>query len=156
MQIHIRVEGTAAEVSDILQTLPMAASAGITAVEMTNVPTQPTEDLANSKADPRFVTTEFARRALKRRPLSDEMKAMLKELFEAHPKLLSQKTLLAIAGYDRPSRLAGAMGAFGRRLANTEGYDPDAQFFEYGWEDGLRTYRLPASVREALSLEKLV
>ena len=155
MEIHLRIEGTTAEIGDILRALPQAATAGITAVEMTNAQARPAESPETPKADPRFVTTEFARRALTRRPLSKEMEAMLQALFEAHPKVLSQKTLLAIAGYDNPSRLAGALGAFGRRVANTEGYDRDAWFFEYGWEDGLRTYRLPDTVREALTLEGL-
>ena len=50
------------------------------------------------------------------------------------------------------------MGAFGRRVANTEGYDSDLLFFESRWNENEETwdYRLPDTVREALALEQLV
>jgi hypothetical protein len=50
------------------------------------------------------------------------------------------------------------MGAFGRRVRNTPGYDQEAAFFFFEWDDeaGAWKYRLPDTVREALELENLV
>ena len=66
-------------------------------------------------------------------------------------------TLHGIADYE-PAQFAGLMGAFGRRVANTEGYDSDLLFFESRWNDNEETwdYRVPDTVREALALEQLV
>ena len=66
-------------------------------------------------------------------------------------------TLHKVAGY-RPPQLAGLMGAFGRRMANTEGYQSGAHYFEYQWNDdeGAWDCRLPDSMREALELEELI
>ena len=63
----------------------------------------------------------------------------------------------AIAEYE-PARFAGLMGAFGRRMANTEGYDSDLLFFESRWNENeeIWEYRLPDTVCEALVLEQLV
>ena len=78
-------------------------------------------------------------------------------LYEAHPNWLSQATLREASGYE-PAQYAGLMGAFGRRLANTEGYDPEAYFFEWKWDDDEEAWvcRLPDTVREALTLENLI
>ena len=63
----------------------------------------------------------------------------------------------AIAEYE-PARFAGLMGALGRRMANTEGYDSDLLFFESRWNanEEIWEYRLPDTVCEALVLEQLV
>ena len=85
------------------------------------------------------------------------MKNVLRALCEAHPDWLSQATLRDAAGYE-PSQYAGLMGAFGRRMANTEGNDSEAEFFEWEWDDDEGTWncRLPDTVREALTLEELI
>ena len=44
------------------------------------------------------------------------------------------------------------MGAFGRRLANTSGYDGEKEFFVWRWNEDNDAWdcRLPDSVRKAL------
>ena len=157
MNLHIRVEGTTAEISDVLRALPGAATVHTTAVELTNAGAQATPGPETLKPESGFVTTRFARRVLKRLPLSTPMKNVLRALYKAHPKRLSQATLQDVAGY-QPSQYAGMMGAFGRRIANTEGYDSETQFFDWrqGDEEETWYYRLPDTVREALTLEELV
>ena len=157
MNLHIRVEGTAAEISDVLRALPGAATVHTAAVELTDAGVQATTSSETPEPKSRFVTTRFARRVLKRLPLSKPMMNTLRALFEAYPDWLSQATLQDAAKY-KPSRYAGMMGAFGRRIANTEGYDSETEFFEWKWDDDERTWycRLPDTVREALTLEELI
>jgi hypothetical protein len=102
-----------------------------------------------------FVTTVFARRALKRRPLSKEFKIILKVLYDAHPALVHARELQKPTGYSA-RQLAGLMGAFGRRMSHTDGYDSKAHFFDWEWADDGWAYGLPETVREAVRLEKLV
>ena len=154
MNLQIRVEGTPAEISDVLRALPGAAMVQTAAVELTD---EAIESSTSPEEDARFVTTRFARRALKRLKLSKPMKKVLRALYKAETEWLPLATLQDVAGYS-PAQFAGLMGAFGRRLANTEGYDSEAEFFEYDWDDDGETwnYRLPETVREALALEQLV
>lgn len=157
MNLHIRVEGTAAEISDVLRALPGAARVHTAAVELTDAGVQATPSSETTEPESRFVTIRFARRVLKRLPLSTPMKNVLRALYEAHPDRLSQATLQDVAGYMR-SQYAGMMGAFSRRIVNTDGYDSETDFFEWTWDDEERTWycRLPDSVREALTLEELI
>lgn len=112
---------------------------------------------ADSEGPRKCVTTEFARRMLTRRPLSDHQKIVLKTLKEAHPEWVSRDELSAATGYT-PHQLAGLMGAFGRRAASTEGYVGGACVFDTKWNDetGAWDYRLPETTLEALRLESLV
>ena len=157
MNTNIRVEGTSTEIIDVLQVLAGTTKLRIAAVELTDeeVPSETASDSAES--DSSVVTTRFARRALTRLGLSPPMKKVLTALYEAHPGWLSLPTLHGIADYT-PAQFAGLMGAFGRRLANTEGHDSDLAFFEYKWneDEEVWDYRLPKTVCDALELEQLV
>ena len=157
MNLNIRIEGTAEEIGDVLRALPGANSVHIAAVELTDAGVQTTTSSETTEPESRFVTTRHARRVLKRLPLSTQMKNVLRALYNAHPDWLSQSTLQDVAGYE-PSQYAGMMGAFGRRRANTEGYDSETEFFEWEWDDEEETWycRLPDTVREALTLEELI
>ena len=85
------------------------------------------------------------------------MSNLLRALCDAHPNWLSQEEMCDASGY-LGSQYSGLMGAFGRRLANTDGYDSEAHFFEYQWDEDSEgwVYRLPDPVREALATEKLI
>ena len=157
MYAHIRLEGTSTEINDVLRALPGATKLRTAAVELTDdvVSSEPPSESAESESS--VVTTGFARRALTRLGLSPPMKRVLTALYEAHPEWLSLPTLHGIADY-APAQFAGLMGAFGRRLANTEGHDSDLAFFEYRWNEDEEAwdYRLPKTVCDALALEQLV
>lgn len=159
MEMQIRLEGTAEEISQALQALSSTGVLHATASELADDVTADTAEAAPADTDTDIpvVTTRFARRALTRRRLSKPMRKVLKALYEAHPDWLPLPALHKVAGY-RPPQFAGLMGAFGRRMANTEGYDSEAYFFVYRWNDdeGTWDYRLPDSVREALELEELI
>ncbi len=157
MEMHIRVEGTSTEISGILQALSEATDLRITAVELTDedVPSETASEPAES--DSTVVTTRFARLALTRLGLSSPMKNALIALYEAHPGWLTRAELHVITGY-KPAQFAGLLGAFGRRLTKTKGYDKNLTFFEYRWNDDEQAwdYRVPKTVCEALELEQLV
>ena len=78
MNLHIRVEGTAAEISQVLRGLPGAATVDTAAVELTDKVVLRTTDSETSAAESRFVTTRFARRALTRLKLSKPMRNLLR------------------------------------------------------------------------------
>ena len=157
MNVHLRLEGTSTEVNDVLQALPGVTELRIAAVELTDEVVSSETPSESAGSDSRVVTTRFVRHALTRLRLSPPMKRVLTALYEAHPDWLSLPTLHSIADYT-PAQFAGLMGAFGRRLANTEGYDSDLTFFEYRWneDEEVWDYRLPKTVCDALALEQLV
>lgn len=157
MKSHIRLEGTPTEMIEVIQALPEATKLRAVAVELTDEAVSSETPSESAETDSSVVSTRFARRALTRLGLSPPMRKVLTALFEAHPGWLSLPTLHGIADYT-PAQFAGLMGAFGRRLANTEGYDSDLAFFEYKWneDEEVWDYRLAKTVCDALVLEQLV
>ena len=157
MEAHvIRLEGTPEEIGAALKFLPSAGIPHTIGVEMNgHDATDATDDA--TEPEETFVSTEFAKRALHRRHLSPEMKRVLKALYGAHPESLSTEELHHAAGYT-PPQFAGLMGAFGRRLSHTNGYDADRHFFDWRWNDEreARECQLPDTVRQALEEEKIV
>ena len=98
MNLHIRVEGTAAEISDVLRALPGAATVSTAAVELTDAGVQATTSSETPEPESRFVTTRHARRVFKRLPIATPMMNVLRALYEAYPDWLSQTTLRDAAG----------------------------------------------------------
>ena len=81
---------------------------------------------------------------------------MIEALVAAHPKYVTTADLHEATDCT-PAQFAGVMGAFGRRMVNTSGYDDTASFFDWRWNEPDGTYecRLPDSVLEAVRLEGL-
>lgn len=111
----------------------------------------PVERLSEPSSDGErlFVSTEVARHVLTRLPLSKEQRAVVQFLYDRHPKWVWATDLQNEIGYN-PSRFAGLMGAFGRRLTHTPGYISSTWFFDTEWnaERGCNRYRLPTSVHQ--------
>ena len=154
MRVYV-FEGTPEEIREAVKALPEHhATAQVEVWE---------EDHAEAEAGPAERTTEgwagvdLARRALSRRPLSEELQKVLVALYEANLDRVSAPTLQGLIKYSR-SQFSGMMGAFGRRLTHTRGYVDPTWFFDREWDqdNGHNTYRLPESVREAMRLEQLV
>jgi hypothetical protein len=112
------------------------------------------EHFEATKKPVKFVKVEVARRVISRRPLSKEQKIVLVGLYKAHPDKLSTSALQEATGYSA-RQLAGLMGAFGRRLTHTPGYEDGDNMFDWVWADDGWHYGLPSSVRTAMELEKL-
>ncbi len=104
-----------------------------------------------------FVSASVAARVLTRRPLSEEQQAMLRMLYNAGERWTSAMRLQDQIGY-APNQFAGLMGAFGRRITQTEGYLGHTSFFDQEWdhENGCNRYRLPPSVRAAIESSGVV
>ena len=155
----IVLEGTPEEIGKVMQTMEPMMTANVQVKESPQEVVSSRMLSKSADGSKIFVTVEFARRVLIRRPLSVPMKAVIKTLYEAHPEWVSSEDLYDASAYTAP-QFAGLMGAFGRRMAYTEGFDPDAHFFDYQEVDdddaGAWEYRLPDSVREALEAEGLV
>lgn len=104
-----------------------------------------------------YVTTRVARRVLSRRSLKPVQRQVLEALYRSHPEQLLASELQELTGYTA-SQFAGLMGAFGRRVTHTKGYEDGDYFFLQEWdhEAGCMRYGLPESVREAMKLEQII
>ena len=143
-------EGTPEEISAVARSmLPATTSDVALSLEVQ----QDEARFQSSERPTKFVTVEFARRVLGRRPvLSKPLKRVLRALNDAYPGWMLLSELHSAANYT-PAQFAGLMGAFGRRMAHTEGYDKDAHFFEIRWNDDEDAweYRLPVTVGAVLN-----
>ena len=151
MNVTIRLEGTAEEIGNALKALSYKGVLNATALELNGSVMPAVAKPEAADIEEVFVSTEFAKRALQRLPLSRPMKSVLKKLYETHPGSLSTEELHDVADYT-PPQFAGLMGAFGRRLANTSGYDGEKEFFVWRWNEDNDAWdcRLPDSVCKAL------
>lgn len=149
-------EGTQEEIREMAQSmLPMASGHTVSIETPEERRSTPLRELS-SEEETKFVTEEFARRVLTRRPaLSAAVKAVLKALTDAYPDGVLLRDLHIAAGYT-PQQFAGLMGAFGRRMSHTDGYDEYAYFFEYRWDDDQEDWRyvLPDSVHQVLCADE--
>jgi hypothetical protein len=126
----VEIEGTPEEVAALLRSM---APSGV-GQSSDSHPTVPVNQL----------TEDVAFRALKRRPLSDEQATLLSLLRRNHPNWTSAKDLQKATKYN-PNQLAGLLGAFGKRVASTEGHRSGTYFFEVKWDydKDCYIYRLP-------------
>jgi hypothetical protein len=98
----------------------------------------------------RAVTPELVLRVLTRRELHTNVKKALKALLRAGPKGLTSEELAKAVGIDR-GQLAGVLGAFGRRIANTKGWPDSAKIIDrHRDETGRKRYQFSPVVRAAL------
>ena len=150
-------EGTPEEISQVVRQVQSPEAAVIATGKVTKERASVVTPLISAGRPTKFVTTEFARLVLSRRVLSAPMKAVLSEIYHAHPNWVSSTRLYEVSGYT-VAQFAGLMGAFGRRMAHTKGFDVSAYFFDCEWDDLANSwkYRLPEMVREALEAEGLV
>jgi hypothetical protein len=97
----------------------------------------------------RFVTSDEARKVLKRPGLSQPMRKVLVKLYHAGDQLVSSEDLHVTVGYNA-DQFRGMMGAFGRRIANTIGRN--LWFFRKDWGGSTGRLRmgLPSDVRQAM------
>ena len=154
----IVVEGSVDDVRAIMESIrPLVSEPRSSSTEesTSEVETEAIDDSGGK----RFVTVEFAREVLSRLPLSPAQKAALKALYDAGAEeYVTTTELVRVLRYESGHQLAGVMGAFGRRIANTKGFDENATFFETRWNETAAAweYRLPATVRKALEQEGFV
>jgi len=101
------------------------------------------------ESDSKYISTEVAFMAIKRRSLSEAQRKFLKAILEASPSWVSAEALIEETGYEGP-RFSGLLGAWGRRVANTEGYLDGTWTYDQKWdyESDCYLYRLPSQLVE--------
>lgn len=153
MKLYV-FEGSVGELSEVAKNLGVQSVP--TAIEADDgVEAAPKPHPVNEGNDP--VSVKFARRVLKRRKVSEPMQAVLQELYNAGDAWVGIEQLCSASDYTR-QQFAGLMGAFGRRISHTQGYDEETYFFETEWDHenhGWR-YKVPSTVRDALIQEGIV
>ena len=111
------LDGTPEEIIKVVRALyPDAESLVATVNQVGPSPTtdeSSTDEPTHPEAPKTFVSMEFARRVLKRRPLSNAQLIALRGLAEGYPEWVTRDELCAATGYTA-HQLAGLMGAFGR------------------------------------------
>ena len=130
----IYFEGTPEEVHAALKNLTGASSErGVAAVTIDDA-----EGHEESGGE-EYVSYEFARAVLERKPLNKSHRMMLKTLAEAHPDYVSSHDLMPKLELSS-AQFRGFMGAFGRRISYTEDYEEGA-FFDQYWDEDLACYQ---------------
>ena len=156
----IVIEGSVDDVRSTIEAIrPLVSGASAMSIEGSTISQAEIEaDAETVVGGEHYVTVEFACTAVSRRPLAPAPRAVLKALYDAGVAYVTTTDLVRAAGYRSGHQFAGLMGAFGRRLANTKGYDGEATFFESRWNEAAEAweYRLPENVRKALEQERLV
>jgi hypothetical protein len=148
-------EGTVQEIKE-LQREFMRAGAQTLAVDLAEQ-AQSGGEILGLTPGRQFVNSDVALRFLTRRPLSKEQRAVIVSIYNSGSNGILATDIQREISYS-PSRFAGLMGAFGRRLVNTEGYMDYTWAFDNRWETERQCnrYRFPRSVREAVEGAGLV
>lgn len=138
----VPVEGTPEEIDQLMRAVKARAFARpiVAAIAPSGVDRHP------------YVNEDTAFRALKRRPLSPEQKIFLKKLASEYPNWTLASELQRITKYTKP-QFSGLLGAFGKRVASTEGYVSGTWFYDGKWnyDDDCNQYRLPEHLVEVVN-----
>ena len=109
-----------------------------------------------TSTDMEFVPVDFARLCLTREPpLPKNLARVLAMCADASDEGALRSDLQSAVGFDT-HQFTGLMGALGKRVANTEGYD-DTWFIWNEWDDKVEDYRyyVASSVIEAMNDTRL-
>ena len=143
-------EGTPGEIAEVAQL--MGAPSQSQAKQANSSPTDGTIPEENEE-----LSVEQVKRVFQRRTLHEPMRKVLRLLYEAGENRIKSDELKEALNYSNPE-FRGMLGAFGRRLKNTDGIPDGIRLFDEAWDEDLRqkTWTLPVNVRKALEDLKLV
>lgn len=147
-------DGTPEEVADAIRHMqgdkatPVAITTGQTA-DHENRENDEDED----EEEYRPMPTEIGRKMLTRIPLAPLQKKAVLSIYNAGDEGIMGPELAKALDYSS-AQFRGLMGAFGRRISHTEGFEDDMYFFDQEWIDneGYR-YKLPETSRKAVEAE---
>lgn len=145
------LDGTPNEIGEALKAMN---------IKMENIAvTQEIETKSNENEEAVGMPKVFARRVLTRIGLAPSQKTMLKAIYDSGDGGILGSELLDILEYSQ-AQFRGMMGAFGRRIANTDGFSNDfTSFFLWEWDSEASSYRYwldgetRAAVKECLKLQ---
>jgi hypothetical protein len=151
---EVSLEGSPIEIAAVLRGLDPTQETRARASSNSRMADRPADQV--SQRDEEYVSVTIARRVLTRIPLPNEVLKTIRTLYRRHPARVSARELGADINYSS-SQFGGLLGAFGRRVSHTAGYEGEASFFIQEWDalEGCWRYGLPESVREAMQLERL-
>jgi hypothetical protein len=149
-------DGTPQEVAEALKAMGVAAPISAAVAQQAPVSINEGKTEEEDNGDDEEDGTQplpllVAKRVLNRLPtISKNMKKALVALHKVGDEGLLGSELCKLLDFEQ-SQFRGMMGAFGRRVANTEGWYDGAGFFEYDWdaENGYR-YKLFDTSRKAV------
>ncbi|MEO7178904.1 MAG: hypothetical protein ABIW83_08670 [Allosphingosinicella sp.] len=142
------VEGTVEEVAKLLSLISSP-------VEATPPLPSPRAQVRSDGPTP-FISESRAYDVLTRRTLGETHANLLQVLYQAGDGWTAAPQLQSALGLSTRA-FAGLLGAFGKRVSNTEGDGPQTFFDQYWNHDvGYNLYRLPPSVRAALERAQVV
>lgn len=97
-----------------------------------------------------FVSYDIAKAILERKPLNASHKTIFRVLAKAYPDYVSSPTLMKKLGLSS-AQFRGFMGAFGRRISYTDGWE-EGEFFDQHWDHDAACvqYRLAETSLEAV------
>jgi hypothetical protein len=97
------------------------------------------------------LTVDQVKQVLTRRSLAEPLENMLVLLYKANNARMKSDDLKEALAYNA-HQFRGMLGAFGRRLKNTQGIPKGVRLFDEYWDEELRqkTWALSANVRKAL------
>lgn len=154
MKLYV-FEGTVEELNEVASNLGIGSTQSTIALPHRQV--EPAGTASSITDGEEAVSITFACRVLSRRDISEPMKAVLIALYHSGDAMVGISKLCEASNYTKP-QFSGLMGAFGRRISHTQGYDEETYFFKTEWDEDNEewTYSLPPSVREALVKEGIV
>lgn len=138
------LDGTPQEIGEALKAMDVKIES-ITATQQSNFKKDENEEVVGM---PKI----FARRVLNRISLAPSQKALLKAIYDAGEGGILGSELLDVLDYSQ-AQFRGMMGAFGRRVANTDGFSTDFEtFFKWEWDSEASSYRywLEGEIRAAV------
>lgn len=144
-------EGTPEEIAETLKAMGLSQSTAIVAPGSAALEAE--ADSAEEEREWRPLPIPVARRVLSRIALAEKPKMAILAVYNSGDAGMLGSDLCKRLKYSS-AQFRGMMGAFGRRIANTKGWEDGMSFFRYEWdaEDGYR-YFLPDECRAAVEAE---
>lgn len=148
-------EGTPNEVAEALKAMGVASPMSATVATLAPAAASDEQDADEGDVEEEDEDTQplplaVAKRILSRRPISTKLKKAMLAIHKAGDDGLLGSELCKLLDYDQ-SQFRGMMGAFGRRVTYTDGWEEGHGFFDQEWEDedGYR-YKLFDTSRKAV------
>lgn len=147
-------DGTPEEVTDAIRRMQVGEAApAIGQPQSPLTVDEADEDDDEDEGTP--LPADIGRKMLTRIPLAPLQKKVVVSIYRAGDKGIMGAELAKLLDYSS-AQFRGLMGAFGRRISHTEGYEDGMYFFDQEWIDNEGyLYKLPETSRKAVEAELL-
>lgn len=146
-------DGTPEEVAEAIR--HMQGGVAPTAAQRQLPPMDDAADEDDDEDETTPMPADIGTKMLTRIPLAPLQKKAVLSIYRAGDKGIMGAELAKVLGYSS-AQFRGLMGAFGRRISHTEGYEDGMYFFDQEWIDNEGyLYKLPETSRKAVEAELL-